>query len=221
MDGNRRWAKKQGLAAVRGHAQGVDIIKKVIIFCLKKNISYVSLYTFSTENFKRSEYEKTFLFRLLSNELLKGTEDFIRQGVQVRFVGDSSLFPKKLKDTIKDIEEKTKHLKKLQLNFLFCYGGRQEIVDSVKTIVQKVKSGQLSEHDISEETVSQHLWCNCCPDPELIVRTGGAQRLSNFLLFQAAYSEFFFLDCFWPEVTELHLDKVYKDFEQRKKNFGT
>lgn len=220
MDGNRRWAKKQGLAAMRGHAHGVDSVKKVIEFCLKKGIEHLSLYTFSIENFKRSEPEKSFIFNLLVKEAEKGTEKYVKQGVRVRFIGDRSLFPNVVRKSCEQVEKETAHLEKLNVNFLFCYGGRQELVDGVKTIARKVKEGELSEDAIDEKLLNQHLWCGCSPDPELIVRTGGAQRLSNFLLYQSAYSELHFLDCFWPEITMEDLERVYEDFVGRGRRFG-
>ena len=220
MDGNRRWAKKRGLIPMIGHSEGVNSVKSVIEFCLKKRIRYVSLYMFSIENFKRSTREKSFIFNLLMKMTRKNVAQLIKQGVRVRFVGDRSLFPDKVKMSCQQMEQETAHLDKLHLNLLFCYGGRQEIVESVKRIARKVKRGQLSEDDISEDLVKQNMWSGDIPDPEIIVRTGGAHRLSNFLLYQSAYSELYFLDCLWPDITMDDLEKVYEDFMQRKRNFG-
>lgn len=220
MDGNRRWAKKRGLRSMLGHSEGVNSVKKVIEFCLKKGIRYVSLYAFSIENFKRSAIEKSFIFNLLVKAANKDLAQLVKQGVRVRFIGDRSLFPDQVKTSCQQIEQETAHLDKLNLNLLFCYGGRQEIVESVKNIACKVKRGQLSENDISEDLITQNMWSGDTPDPELIVRTGGARRLSNFLLYQSAYSELYFLDCFWPDITMNDLEQVYEDFTQRKRNFG-
>lgn len=220
MDGNRRWARKNGLLSNLGHRQGVKTVKTAIEFCLKKGIRFVSFYTFSIENFKRSEMEKSFLFSLLVKEAAKGAADFIKQGVRIRFVGDRTLFPANVRTSSEQLEKETAHLDKLTVNLLFCYGGRQEIVASVKEIVNKVKSGDLEPGDISEDLVAQYLWSGDTPDPELIVRTGGDKRLSNFLLYQSAYSEFCFLDQFWPAITMEDLNGVYEDFADRKRNFG-
>lgn len=220
MDGNRRWAKQQGLAAVLGHKHGVDSVRRVVEFCLKKGISYVSLYTFSLENFKRTEDEKSYLFELLIKEASKGVAEFVEQGVRLRFLGDRTLFPKSVCSSLETLEQKTAHLDKLIVNFLFCYGGRQEMVAGVKSVVQKVQRGELKVEDINENLFGSELWCGNQPDPDLIVRTGGEQRLSNFLLYQAAYSEFIFLDCYWPALSQADLEQVYETFMARKRRFG-
>ncbi|MGE0207034.1 MAG: polyprenyl diphosphate synthase [Candidatus Babeliales bacterium] len=221
MDGNRRWAKQRGLRPWLGHRQGAESIKRIVDFCLKKGISYLSLYTFSLENFRRPESELSFLFDLIKHESLKQLDLFLKYGVRVRFVGDRSLFPDSIKPTIEKLETETGHLTNLNLNFLFCYGARQEIVGGIKKLLSKVKDGVLAEQDISEEAFSECLWTAGMPEPELIIRTGGAVRLSNFLLFQAAYSEFYFLDCLWPEIEEKHLLAAYQQFEDCKRNFGS
>jgi len=221
MDGNRRWAKKKGLRSFLGHRQGAKSIKKITDFCLKKGISYLSLYTFSIENFNRSEQERSYLFELIKNEALKQLDLFLKHGVRVRFLGERSLFPESIKSTIEEIEERTKDLDKLNLNFLFCYGSRQEIVDGIKKLFQKIKQGLISENDISEKELADCLWTAGMPEPDLIIRTGGAVRLSNFLLFQAAYSELYFLDCLWPEIDETHLQGAYDKFSASQRNFGS
>lgn len=220
MDGNRRWAKKQGLAAVMGHSKGVDSVRRVIEFCLKKGIAYTSLYTFSLENFKRSDEEKAYLFDLMVKEVAQGIDEFISQGVRIRFVGDRALFPTSVQASCHEVEEKTAHLRALTVNVLFCYGGRQEILAGVKSIVRKIQAGELAENDINEASFKQELWCGDCPDPDLIVRTGGEQRLSNFLLFQSAYSELMFLDCLWPDISLADLEQVYEAFMGRHRRFG-
>jgi undecaprenyl diphosphate synthase len=221
MDGNRRWARSRGLSALLGHSNGFDAAKRAIEFCLKKRIQYLSLYTFSIENFKRSEEERSYLFDLLASKAPSLTNDFIKYGVRARFIGDRTLFPSLLMSTIEELEEATIAGHKLQVNFLFCYGARQEIVSSVKSLIQKVKNGELSEDQITDETLNNSLWTAGIPEPDMIIRTGGAKRMSNFLLYQAAYSEFYFLDCFWPEITEEHLQAACTNFEECKRNFGT
>lgn len=220
MDGNRRWAKANGFLPMHGHSEGVNSLKKVIEFCLKKDIRYASLYTFSIENFKRPEQEKLFLFDLLLKEADGVLKDLSKQKVRVRFVGDRSLFPEKIKRCCDRIEKNTEMFDRLTVNLLFCYGARQEIVASTKKIANLVKSGKLREDEISEEVVTKNMWTGAIPDPEIVVRTGGAKRLSNFLLYQSAYSELYFLDCFWPEITIDNLESVYRDFTKRKRRFG-
>lgn len=221
MDGNRRWAKQHKLQALLGHRQGAESIQRVIDFCLKNRIKYLSLYTFSIENFNRSKEECTYLFDLISTEVKNRLDDFIKYKIRVRFIGDRSLFPKSVKPAIDEIEAATQHLDALHINFLFCYGSRQEIIGGIKSLVKKVKDGLISEDDISEDLFNQHLWTADIPDPDLIVRTGGVVRLSNFLLYQAAYSEFYFLDCFWPEISEQHLQGALNYFNECKRNFGS
>jgi len=223
MDGNRRWARAQGMLPMRGHAEGVKTAKKVVEFCLKKGIRHVSLYTFSIENFKRTVQEKSFLFNLLAKELSKDgvIGGLSEKGVRIRFVGDRSLFPEVLRAHCDRVEKETAQNDTLTVNLLFCYGGRQEMVFSAKNIAQKVQDGTLKADDITEETVAQHMWTNGSPDPDVVVRTGAAQRLSNFLLFQAAYSELYFLDRMWPAVTDQDLEDVYQDFiTKRQRRFG-
>jgi undecaprenyl diphosphate synthase len=220
MDGNRRWAKKQGLAAVVGHKYGLEKIKIIINFCLKKGIPYVSLYTFSLENFKRSDEEKSYLFTILAQEAEKGAREFIEQGVRIRLIGDRVFFPESVRAGFERLEHDTAHLNRLTVNILFCYGGQQEIVAGVKSVVQKVQRGELSLDLLDEKRFGEELWSGNMPAPDLIVRTGGEQRLSNFMLYQAAYSEFVFLDCFWPELSENDLERVYEEFLLRKRRFG-
>lgn len=220
MDGNRRWARKMGWEILQGHQQGAQTVKKVTEFCLEKGISYLSLYTFSIENFQRSETEKRYLFELVAKNAQEGLEEFIKKGVRVRFIGDRTLFPEQLVSVCQEIEEKTKHLTSLQLNFLFCYGARQEIIGGIKQLVRRILDGRLSEADITDEVFQDYLWTSGIPEPDLIIRTGNVRRLSNFLLYQAAYSEFYFLDCLWPELTIQHLEAALASFDTCQRNYG-
>jgi len=220
MDGNRRWATQQGLAAVLGHKKGTDSVKQATEFCIKNNISYLTLYTFSIENFKRSEEEKNYLFDLIIKEAQEGLAEFLSHKIRVRFVGDRSLFPAHVLALCQEIEEKTAHLTTLTLNFLFCYGGQQEIVSAVQKIAQQVLDNTLKIQDITKDIVTNNLWLGDIPEPELIIRTGGVKRLSNFLLYQAAYSELYFVDTYWPDMTYAHFEKALEDFMLRKRNFG-
>lgn len=221
MDGNRRWAKKQGLTPWFGHNQGAESVKKVIQFALDNNIKYVSLYTFSIENFKRSEQEVSHLFSLLITVLTENLAKFIEQGVHIRFIGDETLFPEVIRATIATVEEKTRDCSALNLNLLFCYGGQQEIFGAVKKMITHIKNGFLALEDFTEEIFKKYLWMGNIPEPELIIRTGGTKRLSNFLLFQAAYSELCFLDCLWPEITEQDLAGALSEFKRIQRNMGS
>lgn len=221
MDGNRRWAQQRGMVPWYGHAEGVEAVRRVVRFCLEKKIQYLSLYTFSLENFNRSEEENSYLFKLMVQEAEKGVEEFKKNGVRLRFIGDRNLFPPQLAPLLDQIQKETADGKSLQVNFLFCYGGRQEIAAAVKNIAHQVKAGHIKEDDICPELISKNLWTADTPDPDLIIRTGSFSRLSNFLLFQAAYSELYVMDCLWPEITAEHLQKAYDAFVNCKRNFGT
>jgi undecaprenyl diphosphate synthase len=220
MDGNRRWAKKQGLLPWYGHREGMEAVRTVIDFCIEKKIQFLSLYTFSLENFKRPGQEKRYLFNYLAKQAEKEIPQFVEKGVNVRFVGDRNYFPESVLSVCERAESKTAHCKRLYLNLLFCYGAQQELIAGIKTIVRAIKAGTLTEDDINEERFNQYLWTGAIPAPDLIIRTGGVQRLSNFLLYQAAYSELYFLDCMWPELTKEHLEKTISSFDQSKRNFG-
>jgi undecaprenyl diphosphate synthase len=219
-DGNRRWAKRNKIESLFGHRKGLEVIRSAVSVCKRQNIKYLSIYTFSLENFLRSNGEKKYLFSLVENELVKQIPELLKDGVRVCFLGDRSLFPKRIHDVITAVEEKTKMMSKLILNLLFCYGARQEIVYAVKKLAQRVKSGNLDVSEIDSEMVSNYLWTSGIPDPDLIIRTGYRSRLSNFLLYQASYSEIKFLDCFWPEITDTILEDTINDFIGIQRNFG-
>ncbi len=219
-DGNRRWAKQHKLESFFGHKKGVDAVDSAISVCIKNEIQYLSFYTFSLENFKRSETEKTYLFNLLASEFTNRLPELIKQKVKVCFLGDRHYFPESILSTINEIEEKTKHLDTLQLNLLFCYGGQQDIIQAIQKISQDVKDGTLDINNISIDTIKQSLWMKGVPDPDLILRTGNVSRLSNFLLFQAAYSELMFLDSFWPETNEEVLQGCIDKFTHTQRNVG-
>lgn len=220
QDGNRRWAKQHGLEKVEGHKAGIEAAKKTIEFCLEKKIKYLSLYTFSTENFNRSQDEVKAIFELMIQEAHKGVQEFKKHDIRVRFIGDRSLFPEQLIPLLDQFEKETAHCQTLQVNFLFCYGAQQEIAAAAKNIARKVKAGELAEDDITPELVSRHLWTHEIPVPDLIIRTGYVSRLSNFLLFQAAYAELFMLDCYWPDITKEKLQAVYNQYFTNQRRFG-
>ncbi len=220
MDGNRRWAKKQGLQLFLGHKKGAEALKNVIDFCLKSKILYVSLYTFSLENFNRSTEEVNYLFNLLLNEAQNKLALFLEHGVRVRFVGDRDLFPASIVSTVSMLEQATSSCVNLNLNFLFCYGARQEIIGGIKKLYEQIKVGAVLLEDLNDEFFKQYLWTGDIPEPELIIRTSGVKRLSNFLLYQAAYSEFYFLDCLWPDITQEHMHTAVQSYIATQRNFG-
>lgn len=220
QDGNRRWAKRHGLEKIEGHKAGIEAAKKTIEFCLEKKIKYLSLYTFSTENFNRSHDEVNAIFELMAHEAYKGVEEFKKHNIRVRFIGDRSLFPAKLVPLLNQFETETAHCDTLHVSFLFCYGAQQEIAAAAKNIARKIKAGELTEDDITPELISSQLWTHELPPPDVIIRTGYVSRLSNFLLFQAAYTELFMLDCFWPDITKEKLQQVYDQFIHSQRRFG-
>ena len=220
IDGNRRYAKARGLSTLAGHNKGYETQKMVIRFCLEKGIKYLSLYIFSIENFRRAQEEQDYLFTMALNEAEHGLAEFKKHGVRVRIIGDKSLFPESLKGAFERAERETAHLDKLQVNLLFCYGGQQEIAASVQSIARQVQQGLLKPEEITPQTIAKNLWLADIPEPDLIIRTGGFKRMSNFLLYQSAYSEFVFLDCMGPELTVAHLEKAVNEFVQCKRNFG-
>lgn len=221
MDGNRRWAKKNKLSFGTGYAEGgFGAVKRAIEFCLSRGIKHLSLYAFSLENFKRPQEEQDFLFDTIVNQGQKNIPYLQKHDVQVKFVGDRSVFPQRVIPTCELVERETEQCSSIFVNLLFCYGGRQEIVSGVKNLLKQVRDGVLTEDAITEQALQDCLWTARTPDPELIIRTSGVQRLSNFLLFQSAYSEFCFLDCLWPEITEKDLATAVDSYTGVRRNFG-
>jgi undecaprenyl diphosphate synthase len=220
MDGNRRWAKEKDLTPVSGHEAGAKTLERVLQWCKENNAYSLTLYTFSIENFNRSQEELDDLFNLARQYFKKFEKDMGHdsEDVTVRFLGDISKFPKDIQDICTRIEEKTKNNSKYILQFCFGYGGRQEIVRATREIAKKVCSGALSPEDIDESVIAKELFTSI--EPDIVIRTGGAQRTSNFLPWQTSYSEFFFLKKLWPDISEADLDSVLKEFEARQRRFG-
>ncbi len=220
MDGNRRWAKERNLQTREGHQKGAEVLRWLVQYCLEHKIEMVSVYAFSLENFQRSPEELQALFTIMIEESEKALPNLIKHGIKVRFIGDRNLFPVRTHSMVEKVEKETASGAKLALNILFCYGGRQEILAAVKQIVNDVKAGKLTDAP-DEETFKKYLWTSTIPDPDLIIRTGGFKRLSNFITYQSTYSELYFIDRFWPDLTEKDLDEALREYGQRKRNFGT
>ncbi len=220
MSGNRRWAEQRGFTPSFGYQEGVKSIKRAITFCIERSIKYLSLYTFSLENFRRPESQKQFIFDLLIHEAQKQVPELKQEGIRIRFIGDRSKFPAHVIDSCNYTEQETAGGDRLQVNLLFCYGGRQELVAGIKKMLIDVRRGDLSEDSIDQDTISEYLWTDGIPDPDLLFRPDGDHRLSGFLLYQSAYTELYFSDCLWPEVNELQLQKAYDYFYSCQRNFG-
>ena len=212
MDGNGRWATRQGKNRNEGHKKGAKVFEEVAEYCHDIGIRHVTVYAFSTENWRRPESEVSALLRLLSSYLDTAIKRFSEKKIRVVFLGDKGVFSQKLIEKMEKLEEITKEHTDV-LNIAFNYGGRDEIVHACQ------KALALGE-EISEESISKHLYTSASPDPDLIVRTAGEMRLSNFLLWQAAYAEFYYTNTLWPDMNAEEIDKACEAFLSRKRNFG-
>lgn len=214
MDGNGRWANQKNQQRVFGHEKGAQTAKKIIDDCVKRGIPHLTLYTFSKENWSRPKHEVDTLMILLSKMLKNETENMLRNNIRFNIVGKIGDLPVKTRDWVSSTLEKTKNNTGLVLTLALSYGGRQEIVDAVNSLIKsEVKI-------INEEILKNHLYCPEMPDPDMIIRTGGEYRLSNFLLWQSAYAEIYICNKNWPDFDENELDKALKEYENRNRTFG-
>jgi undecaprenyl diphosphate synthase len=220
MDGNRRYAKQQGWQPWLGHKHGMQVANMVTQYCLDQHIPYLSLYLFSLENFKRSAAEQEFLFSLLVEQAAAELDELVAKGIRVRFVGDRDLFPAAVRASCERVERMTADAKNLHVQLLFCYGGQQEIVAAARRLAQQVAAGTLDPHAIDATLFAQTLWTGDIPAPDLMIRTGGVQRMSNFLLYQSAYSEYHFTNTLWPAFKQEELQDIMQQFVTRKRTFG-
>lgn len=223
MDGNGRWAKKRGLERSEGHKEGAKVFKKITEYAAKIGIKYITFYAFSTENWKRSQTEVGNLmniFRAYLDEMQEREEENETSGYNIRFIGQKEGLPEDIVNMINIVERDSSDKDRIYVNIAINYGGRAEIVKAVKEIAADVKEGKISESDIDEALVSQHIYTCGQPDPDLIIRPSGEYRLSNFLIWQAAYSEFYYDDILWPDYTSNDLDKAIEAFSNRNRRFG-
>ena len=218
MDGNGRWAKKNMRPRVFGHRAGVESLRKAITACVKFNIHYLSVYAFSTENWKRPKKEVKFLMSLLKELTIKEVPSLKKQGARVRCLGDLSAFEPSLQESIEHTHKETKDCNTIQLNLMINYGSRLEITQACKKIAEEYKSGQIT--DIDENIITQNLYTKGIPDPEILIRTSAEYRISNFMLWQLSYSELFFIDTLWPEFNIDDLGKVLCQYQNRDRRFG-
>ncbi len=212
LDGNRRYAKEKGLLSLQGHLTGVETVKKLLFEWAPSLVDELTLYTFSAQNFNRSEKEVSYLMKLFRDYFNKfmSSDDVMDAGIQVKFIGRLELLPTDIQDIIKQVQEKTKDNTKLIVNFAIAYGGREEIIDAIK----KVDDIQ----GLTVENFGKYMYLDA--EPELIIRTGGARRTSNFLMWQSWYSEWFFLEKFWPAFEKEDLVAVLDEFKERERRFG-
>ncbi len=220
MDGNGRWARKKGLPRVAGHKRGVDTVRDIVEACAQIGVKYLTLYTFSTENWKRPKEEVSTLMRLLLKSLRDRAEELNENDVKLTTIGDVNSLPKEVQNQLYDDIEKTKNNKRMTLNLALSYSGRWELLEAVKKIADLSAKGELKTDDINESCISDFLTTKNIPDPDLLIRTSGEFRVSNFLLWQIAYTEFFITDVYWPDFSRKHLYDAIKNFQKRERRFG-
>ena len=224
LDGNRRWAASRYMDPWQGHWEGADHVKKFLQWCLDLNIKSITLYAFSTENFNRPDREVKEIMKIFENSLNEviASKVIHENRVRIRALGRINLLPDNLQKLIGKIEEETKDYDDFYLNVALAYGGRAEIIDAAKAIAEEVKQGIIEPKDIDEKVMEKHLYTAYLPqpDPDLIIRTSGQFRLSNFLLWESAYSELFIVDVYWPEFREIDLERVIRSYQHRNRRFG-
>jgi tritrans,polycis-undecaprenyl-diphosphate synthase [geranylgeranyl-diphosphate specific] len=224
LDGNRRWASARDMIPWEGHREGAEKVKMFLEWCLDLGIKTITLYGFSTENFNRSEKEVEELMKLYEENLVDVLKSDVIHKNQVRIsaIGRINLLPESLRKLISEVEVSTKDYDHFYLNVALAYGGRAEIVDATREIAIKVKNGELTPEDINEELFEGHLYTSYLPqqDPDLIIRTSGESRLSNFLIWQSAYSEFFLVDVYWPDFREIDLERAIRSYQSRYRRHG-
>ena len=220
MDGNRRYAQSKGLAAWKGHEEGEKRFEDLLKWCEEFNIKELTLYTFSVQNFNRPKQEFDFLMKLLKEGTKKIIEDesFNEKGIKIMFLGRLYLFDDEIRDLMHKVMEKTKENRLHTLNFAMGYGGREEITDAVKKIVEKAEKGEIKPEDINEQTITNHLYLKS--EPDLIIRTSGEKRTSNFLPWQSVYSEWIFVEKYWPEFTKDDFVACLEEFSKRERRIG-
>lgn len=219
MDGNGRWAKKRLLPRNMGHKKGAEVFKDIARYCDDLGMEAVTFYAFSTENWKRPQDEVDGLMKLFKQYLIDAF-DYEKDNNRIIFLGDKSPFNEELRSLMLEIEEKTASRDGMIINLALNYGSRDEIVHACKEIVEKVKNGEMDVEDITEESFSDHLYTKNQPDPDFILRPSGEKRISNFLLWQCAYSEFIYMDVLWPDFTRDDLDAAIAEFNKRNRRFG-
>ena len=219
MDGNGRWAKKRGLPRTAGHAAGAETFRRIANYCRTLGVEYLTVYAFSTDNWKRSADEISGIMRLLRRYLEEALADMEKNRVRFKFFGDLSKLSPELQALCRNAENRSADYD-VQVNFCLNYGGRDEIVHAVRGFMADVAAGKAGEEDLSEQVLSNYLYSAGVPDPELIIRPSGEQRISNFLLWQSAYSEFVFLDVLWPDFAPEDLDRAIEEYHRRNRRFG-
>ena len=220
MDGNGRWAKKRGLPRSAGHVAGAETFRRIALYCRELGVEYLTVYAFSTENWKRAEEEVAGIMGLLGKYLDETLRDMEKNRTRIKFFGDLSRLTPELRARCLEAEEKSACFTDTQVNFCFNYGGRDELVRAAKAFAADVAAGKYAPEELTEEMLSGYLYSADVPDPELIIRPSGEMRTSNFLLWQSAYSEFVFMDVLWPDFDAKDLDEAIRQYHTRNRRFG-
>ncbi len=223
LDGNRRFARMKNLPIEAGYSLGAEKVRQILDWCEELGIQHVTLYSFSTENFKRPKEQVNAILDVIKNQLekaLASLEEFRRRQVSVRIIGRLDLLPEDIKKLAKELEERTSNFGSRTINLAIAYGGRTEILDAVKKIAEKVKEGKIEPEDIDEEAFRSHLYLKDLPDPDLIIRTSGEERISNFLLWHIAYSELYFCEAYLPAFRKIDFLRAMRDYQRRSRRFG-
>ncbi len=220
MDGNGRWAKQRGLPRVAGHKRGVDTVKVIVEACAELGVKYLTLYTFSTENWNRPKDEVSTLMKLLLKSLKDRVDELCENDIRLTTIGDINALPNVVQKQLLEDIERTKNNKKMVLNLALSYSGRWEIVKGIKKLCDAVKNNKFDMDDLDEKSFAQFLESNDIPDPDLVIRTSGEFRVSNFLLWQIAYSEFVITDVYWPDFDRQQLYQAIRQFQKRERRFG-
>lgn len=220
MDGNGRWAKKNGFLRTIGHENGVKTVRNVVETCSEIGIDYLTLYAFSTENWNRPKFEVQMLMKLLVKSLKKELKTFTKNNIRLNAIGNLDYLPTDVRKELTEVLEKTKDNNKLTLTLALSYGAREELVSATKQICENVKNNIISIDEIDETIINNHLYTKNIPDVDLVIRTSGEQRISNFLLWQIAYAELYFTEVLWPDFTTEHLMEALKNYQDRERRFG-
>ena len=220
MDGNGRWAKQKNLTRISGHMKGVDAVKEVVTACRELGIKVLTLYAFSIENWKRPAEEVTALMKLLREYLIKESEEMIQNNIRLNAIGRLEDLPSDVQDVLKETMEKTEKCDGMTLNLALSYGGRSEILHAIHEILSDFRKGRIQSEEISIQRFSQYLWTKGLPDPDLLIRTSGELRVSNFLLWQIAYTELYVTETLWPDFDRDELLKAIADYQSRERRFG-
>ncbi|MCI8553656.1 MAG: isoprenyl transferase [Clostridiales bacterium] len=220
MDGNGRWAKRRGLPRQAGHGYGARVFRTITKYCEKIGIRYVTVYAFSTENWRRPQEEVDAIMNLLRDYLRESLRDFQKENIRTRFIGEREALAPDIRALIEEAESSTAHKTGMVLNIALNYGGRDELVHAMRSLAEEVKAGRLSPEEIDETRISDRLYTAGQPDPDMILRPSGEYRLSNFMIWQAAYSEYVFQDILWPDYRQKDLDAALEEYARRNRRFG-